>query len=73
MKTSELIAVLGERLDRHGDREVVTTWEGITRPIEPRNVYLSKLDQLHIDADRNSYKPEFAVDPAEGGPEPDDD
>src|SRR2546423_718264 len=75
VRISELIACLERRLKTHGDREVLVTWESITREIEPTNVYLSKCDQLLsfldtpvllIDADGNYYKKDFAVDPREG-------
>ena len=65
MIISELIATLQVRLEKHGDVKVMTTWEGIMVGIEPRNIYLSKDGSLFIDADRNSYKNEFAVDPSE--------
>lgn len=66
MKTSELITVLQARLRKHGDVEVVTTWESIQVSIAPPNVYLSTDGRLYIDADENSYKRDFAADPTEG-------
>lgn len=68
MKISELIEVLQARLQKHGDVEVVTTWESIQVDIAPQNVYLSTDGRLYIDADGNSYKADFAVDPTEGEP-----
>ena len=65
MIISELIATLQVRLEKHGDVTVVTTWEGITVKIDPSSIYLSKDGSLFIDADGNSYKNEFAVDPSE--------
>ena len=69
MLTSELIAVLQQRLATHGDREVVVTWESITNPLYPGSVYLSKKGPLYIDAeggDRALSKIEFAADLQEG-------
>lgn len=69
MLVSELIAVLQDRLTKHGDREVMATWEGITEVILPESIYLSKAGELHIDAEGHAlqmYKEEFAVDPREG-------
>lgn len=66
MLTSELIAVLKERLETHGDLEVSATWEGIAVGIESDSVYKTKSGCLFIDADDNFYKNRFAVDPNEG-------
>ena len=77
MKISELRHVLKGKLVLHGDIEVETTWEGITQKIYLTNIYLGKRTHyefsdnynnkiLFIDADRNSYKKKYAVDPREG-------
>ncbi len=64
MTIDELIAELQRRRDLHGgNTEVEVTWEGITRPIELANVYLSD-GNLYIDADDNTYKAQFQ-DPAD--------
>ena len=65
MTISELMAALERRLQKHGDIKVKITWEGITQNIEQDNIYLSKDGSLFIDADHNSYKNDFAVDPSE--------
>ena len=65
MKISELIETLQARLKKHGDVEVRCTWEGIEAWIEKDGIYLAKNGCLYIDADGNSYKEEFAVDPTE--------
>ena len=73
LRISELIAVLQERLSRHGDLPVLATWEGIVRELSPAHVYAGKdggapptADVLYIDADDNDGKDHFALDPTEG-------
>lgn len=67
MKISKLIEHLQERLERHGDIEVVGFWEGITVPIINKKIYLAKNGKLYIDVDEdNFYKKDHAVDPREG-------
>jgi len=69
MLVSELIAILQERLAKHGDVEVRATWEGITREMLSAGIYLSKRGPLYIDAEGHEfkmYKKGFAVDPEEG-------
>lgn len=56
MKTSELIAILSNRLATHGDLEVQGTWEGQDKAIEATNVYRYG-DSIFIDCDANFYKP----------------
>ena len=71
MKVSELIETLQARLKKHGDVEIRCTWEGIETFLEKDQIYLAKSgihrshECLYIDADNNSYKAEFAVDPTE--------
>lgn len=60
------VTVLQNKMKKHGDIEVEVTWEGITRSIFTDAIYKSNDGPLYIDADENSYKDEFAVDPAEG-------
>ena len=66
MRISDLLVALKDRADRHGDVEVITTWEGTDHAIVDSNLYLGKDGKLRIDADSNSYKHEEAVDPNEG-------
>ena len=73
MSTLELVTLLQAKAAKYGDILVETTWEGITRDIETKNVYANKLGDrndgqqvLFIDADKNSYKAEYALDPQEG-------
>jgi hypothetical protein len=76
MKTSELIALLQEKLAQHGDREVATTYESVFSPVTYDGVWLSKdVDKdrgpngvLLIDAEcsGDSVKRWWALDPKEG-------
>lgn len=71
MKASELIEVLKRRIERHGDLEVIVTWEGQTFEIEHRFVYGSKgtkesPPEIVIHADYGAGKEWDAVDPNEG-------
>jgi hypothetical protein len=67
MKVSELIAVLQRRLEKHGDLEVLTTWEGTVQEIEPNSVYKERdALVLFIDADGNSSVNPWAEDSTEG-------
>lgn len=66
MKISELILILQDHLQKHGDLEVKTTWESTVNYLDPDNIYRSKRGELYLDADCNSYKREFAVDVHEG-------
>lgn len=68
MKTSQLIAILAEKLDRHGDLEVRASWEGIDNEIYKDGIYKSKCGQLFIDCEGlelGMYKRQFAEDPNE--------
>lgn len=66
MKISELIKVLENKIQKHGDRDVEVTWESTTQSIDLNSIYLSKAGPLYIDADANFYKKDFAVDSKEG-------
>ncbi len=71
MKTSELIAVLQERISRHGDLDVETTWEGTTHDITTSNVYAARQRRdgstsLKINADDNTGKADNAINENEG-------
>lgn len=77
MTIDGLISELHRRRDLHGGQvPVVVTWEGITREIDPENIYLAKPDlwgfsvALLIDADRNFYKEDFQH-PSDKQPTPD--
>ena len=66
MQISELISVLQDRLATHGDREVLISYEGVQFPLGPTLIYLAKDGAVHLDGDEGFYKPENAVNPAEG-------
>ena len=61
---SELIAVLQERLARHGDRRVACGAAGEKLWPTRADVYLDKRGDLVIEGD--GYKVDWAVDPQEG-------
>ena len=61
MTITELITLLQERLERHGDRDVLVTWAGIVMEITPAHIYLTTKGPLYIDADNNYYKERWAV------------
>lgn len=57
MTIDELITELQRRKELHGGQtEVLVTWEGIWRQISCDGVWLSKVNDLAIDADGNYYK-----------------
>jgi hypothetical protein len=61
MKISELVAVLNDRRERHGDVDVIVMWETTTHEITLRCIYLRKDGAaIVIDADDNTYKDKFA-------------
>jgi hypothetical protein len=68
MTITELISVLARQKAKHGDLEVIVTWETTTHDIGPENIYLSHCyrDEIEervliIDADENSYKEALEV------------
>lgn len=63
MRTSELVKILQNRIKKHGDIEVIGTWEGTDHEIDTDNIYMTKNGNLAIDVDGNSYKNSCAVDP----------
>lgn len=67
MKTSEMIAVLQKRLERHGDLPTIVECESRSLTIDyPSNIYATKDGWLTIDVDGCVWKRESAVDPWEG-------
>ena len=77
MFLSEVIECLQRRLEKHGEREVLLTWEGIYRNIRTKDIYLETSGEIAINCDEDdglmykrsytgSSSPPRAVDPNEG-------
>jgi len=56
MKISKLIAILNNRLEKYGDRDINVTWEGMKADIKTTSVSLGEDAMLFIDDDGNYYK-----------------
>ena len=63
MTIKELANIFVELLGQHGDMPVVVTWEGQTIELDTSNIYVSKNNEVVIDADGNEYKDYYTINP----------
>ena len=72
MKTSQLISVLQEKLETHGDLDIVTIWDGVVEnKVRKSNLFKGvtrheKESVLFLDANDNRDKNDKALDYTEG-------